>query len=108
MDKESFTASESDSGKRLDQALAAHISGLSRRQARVLLDIGGVFVDGARVKVASRTVRPGQKIEAHIGGALARATKALGRTARTRDESALPPFTVLHEDDDVIVVAKPT
>jgi 23S rRNA pseudouridine1911/1915/1917 synthase len=46
-------------GLRLDRALAAGVEGLSRTRARVLLDLGGGFVDGARVKIASRTVRRG-------------------------------------------------
>ena len=107
MRKESFIVNRDAAGKRLDQALAAHIPGLSRRQARVLLDIGGVFVDGARVKVASRAVRPGQRVEAHLGGALQRATKDTGTAARERDTATLPKFAVVYEDDDLVVVDKP-
>src|SRR5690606_10761134 len=76
-------------------------------KARVLLDIGGVFVDRSRVKVASRTIRAGQVIEVHLGGALDRATKSVGRAARERDASALPAFTVVFEDHDIVVVDKP-
>jgi 23S rRNA pseudouridine1911/1915/1917 synthase len=103
----SFRVAEADTGLRLDQAMAARIPGLSRRQARVLLDIGGVFVDGRRVKVASRSVRAGERIEAHIGGALQRATKDVGRAARARDAAALPAYAVIYEDDELIVVDKP-
>ena len=49
-----FTVAADEAGRRLDQVLAARVPGLSRRQARVLLDIGGVFVDGRRMKVAGR------------------------------------------------------
>lgn len=80
---------------------------LSRRAARVLIDLGGVFVDGQRTKIAGRSVRAGQRVVAHVGGALARATRAVGEAARARDEAALPAFTVVHEDDDVVVVDKP-
>src|SRR3954468_19699693 len=41
-----FTVADADAGRRLDQVLAARVPGLSRRQARGLLDIGGVFVAG--------------------------------------------------------------
>lgn len=102
-----FHTVQDDQGKRLDQVLAAHVPGLSRRQARVLLDIGGVFVDGARVKVAGRLVREGQTIVAHLGGALRRATKEVGQKARARDEASLPPPRVVHQDDDIAVVEKP-
>lgn len=102
-----FTVGDGDAGRRLDQVLAARVAGLSRRQARVLLDIGGVFVDGRRVKVAGRPMHAGEQVVAVIGGALARATKKTGRAARTADERQLPPFAVVFEDDDVVVVDKP-
>jgi 23S rRNA pseudouridine1911/1915/1917 synthase len=103
-----FVVGEADEGRRLDQALAAHVPGLSRRKARVALDIGGVFVDGARTKVAGRTVRPGQVVVANVGGALERAAKEPGRAARERDEARLPAYTVVHEDRDLVVVDKPS
>src|SRR5262245_38032986 len=99
----SFTVAEAEAGLRLDQALAARVPGLSRRRARLLLDIGGVFVDGRRTKVAGRIVRAGEKVVANVGGALDRATQKLGRAARTRDEARLPPFTVVFEDEDIVV-----
>jgi 23S rRNA pseudouridine1911/1915/1917 synthase len=104
---ERFTADEGDDGLRLDQVLARRIAGMSRRKARVLVDIGGVFVDKARVKVASRPVRRGQIIEAHLGGALERATGEVGAAARDRDAAELPPYAVVFEDDHVVVVDKP-
>jgi len=52
-------------------------------------------------------VSEGQKIVAHVGGALARATKQLGVGARARDEQALPAYTVVHEDEDVVVSTSP-
>ena len=106
--KVSFTVAEADAGLRLDQALAARVPGLSRRRARLLLDIGGVFVDGRRVKVAGRPVHAGEKVVAHVGGALERATPATGRDARARDEAKLPAFAIVHEDQDVVVVDKPS
>ena len=102
-----FVVTDADSGLRLDQALAARIPELSRTQARILLDIGGVFVDDRRVKIASRKVRAGERIAAHIGGALERASKSIGRAARERDAASLPAFAVVYEDDDLIVVDKP-
>ena len=87
--------------------LAARVPALSRRRARVLLDLGGVFVDGARTKMAGRLMKPGQSVVAHLGGALERATKEVGQDARARDEQALPPHTIVHEDEDLIVVEKP-
>jgi 23S rRNA pseudouridine1911/1915/1917 synthase len=103
-----FTVGDDDVGRRLDQVLAARVAGLSRRQARVLLDIGGVFVDGRRIKVAGRAMHAGEEVVAVMGGALARATKKTGRAARSADERELPAFTVAFEDDDVVVVDKPS
>jgi 23S rRNA pseudouridine1911/1915/1917 synthase len=103
-----FTVGDADVGRRLDQVLAARVEGLSRRQARVLLDIGGVFVDGRRIKVAGRAMHAGEEVVAVMGGALARATKKTGRAARGEDERQLPPYTVVFEDDDIVVVDKPS
>lgn len=102
-----FKVGEEDAGRRLDQVLAARVPGLSRRQARVLLDIGGVFVDGRRVKVAGRLSRKGEEVAAVLGGALARATQRPGRDARSEDERKLPPYAIVFEDDDIVVVDKP-
>jgi 23S rRNA pseudouridine1911/1915/1917 synthase len=87
--------------------LAARVPDLSRRRARVLLDLGGVFVDGARTKMAGRLMKAGQTVVANLGGALDRATNATGTQARARDEGTLPPFAIVHEDEDLIVVDKP-
>src|SRR5689334_4841659 len=103
-----FTVGADDVGRRLDQVLAARVDGLSRRQARVLLDIGGVFVDGRRIKIAGRPMHKGEEVVAVMGGALARATQRTGRAARVEDERHLPAFSIVFEDDDVVVVDKPS
>jgi 23S rRNA pseudouridine1911/1915/1917 synthase len=102
-----FVVPPAQAGERLDRALAAGIEGLSRGRARVLLDLGAVYVDGARVKIASRPVRAGQRIEAVMGGVFERATKQVGAAARRADEAQLPPYTVLYEDDDLLIADKP-
>ncbi len=81
--------------------------GLSRRRARVLIDLGGVFIDRHRVKIAGRPVRAGEQVVAHLGGALARAENRVGTAARAADERKLPSFSIVHEDPDIIVVDKP-
>jgi 23S rRNA pseudouridine1911/1915/1917 synthase len=102
-----FTVTDEDAGRRLDQVLAARVPGLSRRQARVLLDIGGVFVDRRRVKIAGRPMHAGEEVVAVLGGALARATKRPGQEAREDDERRLPPYVVVFEDEELVVVDKP-
>jgi 23S rRNA pseudouridine1911/1915/1917 synthase len=103
----SFTATAQDAGRRLDQVLPARVPGLSRRRARVLIDLGGVFIDRRRVKVAGRPLRKGEQVVAHLGGALQRAENKTGTAARDAEEQRLPSFTVVFEDEDVIVVDKP-
>ena len=94
-------------GLRLDQFLAQRIAGLSRGRARVLIEIGGVFVDGARTRVRGRRLRVGQHVEAWLGGALERAGSRLGSAARAADERALPCPVIVFEDEHVLVVDKP-
>lgn len=106
-DRHRFVVPPEHAALRLDQLLAASVPGLSRQKARVLLEIGGVFVDGTRVKVASRVLRVGQRVDAYVGGALERSTNAVGRAARARDDQAVPKPKVVHMDDDVVVVDKP-
>jgi 23S rRNA pseudouridine1911/1915/1917 synthase len=102
-----FEVPSDAAGLRLDQCLARCVTGLSRRTARIALDLGGIFVDNKRVKVASRKVYPGQRVRVYLGTAFANATKATGRDARARDEAKLPPPRILYEDEHVITVFKP-
>jgi 23S rRNA pseudouridine1911/1915/1917 synthase len=102
-----FQVEAADAGLRLDQVLARRIESLSRRKARLVIDIGGVFLDRARVKVAGRPVRAGQQIEVNLGVVLERASSALGEAGRDADAARLPPFRLIFEDDTVVVVEKP-
>lgn len=96
--KSTFTVAADDAGLRLDQIIPRHVAGLSRRKARAVIDLGGVFVDRARVKVAGRVLRPGQIVEVVIGNVLERAGSG--------SAVALAP-AIVHADDHVIVVDKP-
>ena len=93
--KTKFEVAADDAGLRLDQVIPKHVAGLSRRKARAVIDLGGVFVDKTRVKVAGRIVRPGQSIEVNVGGAIER-----------KDETPLAP-KIVHVDEHIIVVDKP-
>ncbi len=95
----SFTVSPDDAGLRLDQLLAKRVPGLSRRTARKVLLIGGVFVERARVKVASKLIQPGRKVDVHLGSAL----QAVPATAL----GAAPALEVLFEDEHLVLVNKP-
>jgi 23S rRNA pseudouridine1911/1915/1917 synthase len=89
-----FEVAADEAGLRLDQVVPKHVAGLSRRKARAVIDLGGVFVDRTRVKVAGRPVRAGQRIEVNVGGAI------------ERTEPPLAPGIVF-VDDHVIVADKP-
>ncbi|MDB4956636.1 MAG: pseudouridine synthase [Myxococcales bacterium] len=95
MNKYAFEVTAEETGLRLDQVIPRHVEGLSRRKARAVIDLGGVFVDRSRVKIAGRTVRAGQKIEVSVGGALDRAADVLKEPR------------IVHVDEQIIVVDKP-
>jgi 23S rRNA pseudouridine1911/1915/1917 synthase len=87
-----FTVPPEDAALRLDQLVAKH-TGLSRRQAREALSLGGVQVDRARVKVAGKMLRPGREVTVAF-------------------DEALPPLPDLEvplvfEDDWLLAVNKP-
>jgi 23S rRNA pseudouridine1911/1915/1917 synthase len=107
MAKFEFDVPEGMGDLRLDQCLSRCVESLSRSNARVALDLGAVFVDGKRVKIASRKVTPGQHVVVHLGGAFERAHKQIGRAARALDDAALPDFHVLFEDELLVAVYKP-
>ncbi len=83
-------------GLRLDQALARLLPEESRSRLARLVEEGAVLVDGERVRPRHR-LRGGEKLEVAL---------------RPRpEESSFRPediaLDVVHEDDDVLVVAKP-
>ena len=87
-----FTVEPSEAGLRLDQLLSEH-SGLSRRRVREALKLGGVQAEGRRIRVASRTLKPGTLVRLAIDDSL----------------GPLPDLDleVLHEDAWLLAVNKP-
>lgn len=73
-------------------------SGLSRGEARRLLEAGAVYLDGRRIKVASRAVREGQHVRLFLEEA--------GR-AGAAAEGAPTQVAFLHRDADLVAVDKP-
>lgn len=73
--------------------------------ARRVLELGGVFVDRKRVKVARRQLRVAQMVEVHLGALLTQAAEA---PPDPSGAGGLPDGVIVRwEDDDVIVVDKP-
>ena len=82
-------------GSRLDDAIATLCAGVSKSEARRIIDRGGCTVNVALVRVASRSVKAGDVIE--IG---------IMETGRFQ-ELLLPPEALLYEDAELIAVNKP-
>ncbi|MDD5287399.1 MAG: RluA family pseudouridine synthase [Desulfuromonadaceae bacterium] len=89
------TIGSEQNGLRLDDAIALLCAGVSKSEARRIIDRGGCTVNVAMVRVASRGVRTGDIIE--IG---------LMETGRF-SELVLPPEALLFEDAELIAVNKP-
>jgi 23S rRNA pseudouridine1911/1915/1917 synthase len=85
-----------DEGVRLDRFLREKSGVLSRTRARDLLSAGGVTINGHRVKIASRPLRAGDRVEVH----------PLSEERRSGAPPGIEPFRVVHEDAAVIVVEK--
>src|ERR1017187_9981209 len=83
-------------GQRLDQFLAAALEGVSRSRVQLLLDQGGVLVDGKREK-ASLKLRGGERID--ITGE--------PRPAPLKATAEEIPLDVIYEDEDLAVINKP-
>lgn len=89
-------AKAEDDGTRLDRFIRKRSSVLSRIRARDLLAAGGVTLNGRRVKIASKPVRAGDRVEIF----------PLPEERRSGPPPGTEPFRVVHEDDAVIVVDK--
>lgn len=88
------TVPVADAGQRLDQTLPHHCAGLSRTQARKLIDLGGVHISGRRVRSCSRSVKGGEEIVVYCDG--------LPLTSY-----GITPADILFCDQDIIALNKP-
>ncbi|MBN1282818.1 MAG: RluA family pseudouridine synthase [Proteobacteria bacterium] len=95
MQTHKLIADKADAGARLDAFVAAHVPGLTRSQAKRLIDEGLVEVGGNAAK-PSHEVREGEEIEVSVPSPV--------------EPSAIPqdiPLDIIFEDADIIVVNKP-
>lgn len=87
-------------GERLDRTIAASLAtqdaAPSRSRIKALIEEGRVTSNGATISDPSRRVKPGEVF-----------TLALPAAAPATAVAQAMPLTILHEDDDVIVVDKP-
>lgn len=89
------TVGKEQGNLRLDDAIATLNAGISKSEARRIIDRGGCTVNVALVRVASRSVKAGDVIEIGVMEA--------GRF----QELLLPPEALLYEDGELIAVNKP-
>jgi 23S rRNA-/tRNA-specific pseudouridylate synthase len=85
------TTADGSALRRLDQAIAAALPAISRRRARELIARGSVAIDGVRVRVQGRALRPGQRVEVHDDAFVT--------------DTSLP--AIAFDGGDVVVVDKP-
>src|SRR5262245_65915119 len=85
-----------EAGKRLDQLLAERIPQLSRRRARLLIAAGAVSIDRRRVLVQSRPVAAGAEVICHL------------QTLAPDESQPLEASRIVHEDEELIAVDKPS
>jgi RluA family pseudouridine synthase len=101
MKRFSFKVSPAQAGLRIDQFLAECDMGLSRRKIRAVLDAGGVWRNRTRIRVASRTVEAGDRIDVEF------APETLGKLKVRAAQLALSDADILHDDKFVIAINKP-
>ena len=95
MEIQQFTAKESETGKRLDAFLAAQLAAVSRTRLQRAIEDGDVLVNEHTVK-PSYKLRTGDQIDIDIP------------EPPPVELLAEPiPLTILHEDEDLIVIDKP-
>ncbi len=91
-----LTVSADDTGRRLDQFLATHLSEVSRARVQQLIERGEVLVNGAPAR-ASLRLKGGEEIT--ITGPL--------QAPPLRAMAEEIPLDIVYEDDDLAVVNKP-
>jgi 23S rRNA pseudouridine1911/1915/1917 synthase len=94
--QQSLVVTTAETGERLDRLLARHVTTLSRSRLKALIEAGAVALDGRTIRDPSHRVNSGAAIVVDV----------------PEPEPAKPapepiPLTVIHEDDDIIVIDKP-
>lgn len=105
--KVGFKVAAADRGKRLDQFLAEQLPAalklpVSKAKARKLIVAGAVYLNGARVRIASKTLLLGARVEAYVDP-----QKLFAEGSPAERAFTLTPERVLYEDEHLIVVDKP-
>src|SRR5271170_5254108 len=91
-----FTATPEFAGTRLDQFLVAHLDGISRSRIQLLLDQGGILVDGKFAKASHKL---------HGNETISVTGEAQPPPLRAMPEEI--PLDIVFEDADLAVIDKP-
>jgi RluA family pseudouridine synthase len=96
-------------GRRLDDALVELLSSkkaaVSKAQARKLIVAGAIYLNGRRVRIASKPVIVGAEISAHVD--FARLETGAARSEKLREGWKMDSSSILFEDQWLIAVNKP-
>ncbi len=99
MERHSIQVSYRLNGMRLDAAISESIPGLSRRRAKAIVDMGGAYVNKKRVRIASKTVGKGDRIDVEYNERLFEPGK--------KEALSLKPEDILYFENDIIIINKP-
>jgi 23S rRNA pseudouridine1911/1915/1917 synthase len=91
-----FSVTPEFAGRRLDQFLVAHLDGVSRSRIQLLLDQGGIMVDGKLAKASHK-----------LNGAESIAVTGEAQPPPLRAVAEEIPLTIVFEDADLAVIDKP-
>lgn len=94
-----WVVSPAQDGARLDVFLVEAGLGLSRRRIRSVIDVGGVYVNKKRIRVASRKVQHGDKVRMEYSEQALKKLKT--------DKPAFAPGDLLLDQFGVLAVNKP-
>jgi 23S rRNA pseudouridine1911/1915/1917 synthase len=95
--KREFDVAPEEAGQRLDRIVTARCVELSRTRIQELIEAGLVLIDGRAATKGSQHLRRGERI-----------TVEARERPPLRAEAESIPLEILHEDDDVIAINKPS
>lgn len=90
----SFQTGAADQGNRLDLFLHERLPEMSRAKIRTVIDLGGVHVDGRRVRKNGLLLSAGQRVELHLDRA-------------PLEPFRLTPAVILYQDKYLLAIDKP-
>lgn len=94
-----FSVTFDTDGKRLDVFLSEAGLNLSKRKIKSIIDVGGVYINQKRVRIASHILRRGDKVRIQYSDETLR--------LRSQKPEALRDEDILYDRDGVIAINKP-